>query len=210
MEVAYNIILLTATLASLIQYKKLDKASQYIVIFLAFTLCSELIASWAAHQFRQNNPVYNIANLIDYTLICLYFNNTIPSFKRKRIGLTFIITGAILYILNLAFLQSIYILNTNFLAFESTTIVGMCLYYFYDFLKSDTYLKRLPLQFWTTSLLLVFWSFTLFHWLVGFYLMYSKGDISDLPYYITMLVSTLTYLSFGILFFNYRKMSQVD
>lgn len=203
-------ILLFASIMSLIWLKKLDKASKYIALFLLFTFIVETAALWAAYKFRQNNPIYNIAHIIRFTLLSLFFNESIISFKKKKIGVYSIIWGISVALINLIFFQSLYILNTNFLAFESVTIVAMCLYYFYDFLLTDTYLKQLPIHFWFVSLLLIFWSFTLFHWLVGFYIMYAQNNMSDWTYNIIVVVNMLTYLSFGILFFNYRKMSKVD
>lgn len=203
-------ILLCASVVSLIQFKKLDKASRYIAVLISFTFLVESLALWAAYEFQQNNPIYNTANIIEFVLLTLYFNNSISSFKKRNVGYKIAAAGIIVALFNLFFIQDIFILNTNFLAVESLSIVGMCLYYFYDFLRGDTYLEKLPPQFWATSLLLIFWSFTLFHWLVGFYIMYTNSYVADWPYHIIMVVNALTYLSFGILFFNYRKMSQVD
>lgn len=204
------IIVAFATTIGLILFKKQDKASKYVTLYLLSVLATESISLWSAYQYQQNNPIYNIANIIDFILISLFFNYSISSFKKHNTGIKILLGGTFLAVINLLLLQSIYILNTNFLAFESVAIVGMCLYYFYDFLKSDTYITKLPIHFWISALLLIFWSFTLFHWLVGFYLMYTKSNMAEWPYHIITVVSALTYLSFGILFFNYRKMSQVD
>lgn len=203
-------ILLFASIMSLIWLKKLDKASKYISGLLCLTFATEALSLWAAYAFQQNNPIYNISNIISYILFCSYFNNIFRSSSMKSVMLTFGLVGVVLAITNIIFIQGLYILNTNFLAFESITIVWMSLYYYYDFLKSDTYLKKLPIHFWITSLILIFWSFALFHWLVGIYIMHLKSPSSDLPYNILLIVNMLTYLSFGILFFNYRKMSKVD
>lgn len=204
------VILLFASIMSLIWLKKLDKASKYITTLLCIAFTTEAVALWAAYEFQQNNPAYNISNIISFTVFCAYFNNIIGSFRARKATVIIGAIGVILAVANMIFIQGLYILNTNFLAFESITIVGMSLYYYYDFLKSDTYIKKLPIHFWITSLILIFWSFALFHWLVGVTIMYSKTDTADWPRKIISVVNMLTYLSFGILFFNYRKMSQVD
>lgn len=203
-------VLAIASIASLILIKSQDKASKLIsyIVYTAFII--ELTAVFAAYIFQQNNPVYNVYNIIQLILYTLYFNSIIPSFKKRGVATVIITIGCISSILNLLFLQDIYTLNTIFLSLESVIIVGMCLYYFYDFLLSDTYLKRLPIHFWFTSFILFYWSFTLFHWLVGFYLMYTNGVAAEWTYHIIMVVNAITYLSFGIIFFNYRKMSKVD
>lgn len=210
MSFAYRIILLIAAIASLIWFKKLDKASKYIAIIITLTLVIETIALSAAYLYEQNNPVYNIFNIADFILLCLYFNTIIKRFQTYKIGLIIASLGTIAAIVNLLFFQSLFLFNTNFLAFESILVVGMSLYYFYDFLQSDTFQKKLPIHFWFVSLLLIFWSFTLFHWLVGITIMYSEGPVADWPYTVNVISNMIIYLSFGILFFNYRKMSQVD
>ena len=204
--ITFRVILLIPALASLIQFKKLDKASKYIAALISLNFIVETSAAWGAFVYHQNNIIYNIHGPIDLLIICLYFNTVIESFNKNNTGIIIGVFGAVVAILNVLFIQDIFVLNTNFLALQSVLVVAMCLYYYYDFLLNDTFQKKLPIHFWFTSLLLIFWSFTLFHWLVGLNIA-NNGEIVSWPYTVIMIVISIIYLSFGLLFLNYKKLN---
>ncbi len=194
-----------ASTICLIRYKQLDKASKYLVLSICLFFLVEQIATWASVRYRQSNIVYNIHGPIDLLITSVYFNTIIESFRKKNVGIKIALVGFIFALINVLFFQNYKILNTYFLLLQSLLVVFMCLYYYYDFLKKDTYKKQLPIHFWFTAILFVYWSFTNFHWSIGLKLMYSKGSIAMWPNYIILFITTCSYLGFSVLFWNYNK-----
>lgn len=201
-----SVILLSA-LAGLIQYKKLDKASKAIVLLLTVTFITECLAIWAMFKYEQNNPIYNISSLIRFLITTYYFNNTIEHFRKKKIGIKVAALGSIVFICNTIFLQGLLDVNSFYLAFESITIAGCCLYYFYEYLSGDTYSNKLPVHFWFTSLLLIFWSFTFFYWLIAYALMFA--DAKNISWLSPILfgLNIFYYSGFAVIFLFYKKLS---
>lgn len=200
-------VILLAAICGLIQYKKLDKATKLLVWLLLVTFTTEALAVFSAYYFHNNNPVYNISSIIKFTITCLYFESIIPQFKTYKLGRKIALAGFTLSIFNTIFFQSLLEVNSYFLAFESITIVGLCLYYFYDYLSQETFTKKLPIHFWFTSLLLTFWSFTFFYWLIAYALMFSDSATISWLSWILFSFNIIYYGGFTIIFLFYKKLS---
>lgn len=207
-EVYIDIIIIFISLfISLVRYKILDKASKLLFVLILLTFLTEIIAYWSAYYFHNNNPVYNISSIVKFTITCLYFESIIPQFKTHKIGRKVAVAGLILSAFNTVFFQSFLDVNSYFLAFESITIIGLCLYYFYDYLSQDTFSNRLPIHFWFVALLLIFWSFTFFYWLIAYALLYTNAkSISWLPL-ILFSFNIIYYGGFAVIFLFYKKLS---
>lgn len=199
--------MLLATLIGFSKKKHLDKASKVILKLLSFTFIAELLTLWAKYAFKQNNPIYNVSTVAIYVYSCLYFGRVIPSFKKKSIGKKLAIFGVVFAILNTIFFQGIFEVNSFFLAFQSITMVGCSLYYFYEFLSGDTYTNKLPIHFWFTALFLIFWSFTFFYWLIAYALMYANAKNFSWLSWILFSFNIIYYGGFTIIFLFYKKLS---
>lgn len=200
-----GVTLLTSTLIGLIRFKELDKASKFLVLLVGLNFLAETTSAWGTHHYRQGNIPYNIHGPIDLFIIATYFSILIEDFHRKKLHIFIGCFGFTAAILNVAFLQSFKVLNTNFLGLQSVLVAFMCLYYYYDFLKKDSYSKNLPIHFWFTGLILIYWCVTLFQWVIGFSPAYANTEISVWTYYIIQGVNNIVYACFGILFFYYNK-----
>lgn len=201
-------VLFTASIASLIHFNKMDKASKYISLMIIISFLGELIATIVVIYFKKNNIIYNISNMLYFFTACLYFNTIIKSFKKNNIGLLIGIAGIVVSLLNILFIQGLHLANTNFWALESIIIVSFCLYYFYNLLLSDETDDKnikLPIYFWYNAILLTFWSFTFFYWLMGITIRTVYHDTTNWLKYLLFGINLITYTGFAVVFIRYKK-----
>lgn len=208
--IIYQSILLTGSIVGLIYYRRMDKASKIIVLFVSSTFISEAIATFFAVKYHNNIVVFHVYNPIQTVLLSLYFNFSIEKFNKKNIG--WIIAGfAVAFsIINSVFIQSIFkVFNSNVLIVESFLVISMCLYSFYDLLSGDDLGELFSnSRFWFTSLLLVFWSFTFCYWLI-WHALYKASSQNFLWLSIMIwTINLLCYSGFAIVFLSFRKMKK--
>lgn len=200
-------LLLLSVFRCLVLYKILDKASLILGIYLLATFITELLAAISIVVYKHNIVIYNIYSIVQYVLLCMYFTQIIDRLNKRQHRITIITIGIITYVINIILFQDARDTpSTNFLAFESITIVSMSLYYFYENLNIDNNSNNLNSHFWFNSILLIFWSFTLFYWLVGLTIYKSLGDKSILLNYMMWSINILTYTGFGLVFLFYKKL----
>jgi hypothetical protein len=210
--IIYQSILLTSSVTGLIYFKKMDKASRIIVLFIVSTFISEAIATFLAVKYHNNIFVFHIYSPIQILLLSLYFNFSIEKFHKKNIGW---IVGALIVcfsIINSLFIQNFSkAFNSNILIVGAFVIIAMCLYSFYDLLLGDDVVELLSIKrFWYTALLLTFWSFTFCYWLVWQALFQpTSGNIKWLSVMIWT-INVLCYSGFAIVFLSFRKMKKVE
>lgn len=209
--IIYQSILLTGSIVGLIYYRRMDKASKIIVLFVSSTFISEAIATFFAVKYHNNIVVFHVYNPIQTVLLSLYFNFSIEKFNKKNIG--WIIAGfAVAFsIINSVFIQSIFkVFNSNVLIVESFLVIGMCLYSFYDLLLGDELIEIFSYKrFWYTALLLTFWSFTFCYWLVWHALFESTANNIQWLGVMIWVINVLCYSGFAIVFLSFRKMKHV-
>lgn len=145
--------------------------------------------------------IYHVFNPIQFLIISLYFNESIPAFKRKNVGRYIGLIGVILSILNIYFLQPLHSSNYYFLVFESLIIVFMALYSFIEMFLNDNNDLIRNQHFWVSFILLSFWSITLTYW--AMHEIIDKRAIYLIKYigYILVSVNILTYLGLGVTLF---------
>lgn len=202
-------ILVFSFLCGAYRYKKLDDASKIFAILLGIASASEIIASIAAIKFHNNMPVYAIYSLIEFCIICLYFNNSIDVFIKKNVGVHIAFIGVLLGIANLRFIQGINTLNSYFLIFEGITIIGMALFSFFRLLIRHDMLRFTRYHhFWFAAILVFFWSVTFLNWSLYEYFNTNYKDHVSIINLSILLVNIITYISISCVFILYPKMQK--
>ncbi len=214
----YNIVntifyasLFCSFLICLYRYRQFDSATRTLSVLICCALIVECAADYLARVYHNNLPLYAIYGLVEYGIICLYFNKVIDVFKKWNIGVYIGILGILLGTANLLFLQGINSLTSYFLFFESVSIVGMSLFAFFRLLliRDDLILHRHP-HFWFISILLFFWSAMLFNWGLFDFINVHMQHAAWIINLALITVSAITYICFIFVFLFYPKMQQIN
>lgn len=201
----YLAVIAVALYCSLLAYRPNSNESKLLSLLLGITLCSETTTCILAVTIRNNLPVYHIFSPVQFLLIALYFNESIPAFKKNATGIWIGISGIILSVLNSACLQGFNQFNSNFLLFESISIIAMSLQMFYHLIRQDDILPFRSQHFWISLIFLLFWSITYTFW--GLNNAFDEKILYLIPILGSVLttVNILTYSALAIIFFLTRK-----
>ncbi|MEO6833611.1 MAG: hypothetical protein ABI378_13490 [Chitinophagaceae bacterium] len=164
---------------------------------MMLTLLVEPTAYFASQRWHNNMPIYNIFSPIELFLVSLYFNYAVTYLRRRNLGIIIGGAGIVLSILNTIFLQPIDTINSNFLLFESTTIIIYCLLALHQILLDEEHLPYRYAHFWITLCFLLFWSATFTGW--GFYALLLPTDKSIISLFDKILTTAnfIFYLGIG-------------
>lgn len=195
----------------LYNFKKIDKASKILCILLFAELLNESIAYYMAKKYHNNLAEYNIYSLIEFSMICWYFNNAIDVFHEKKIGTYIGIIGVIFGLINILFIQHIHVLNSYFLFVEGVFTIGMCLFAFFRLLLKQEELRifRYP-HFWFISIILFYWCITYLSWGLYDVLGIEFSQYISIISLLIWLVNIITYGGIGTIFLLYPKLQAGD
>ena len=206
----YYISLLFSAACCIARFKKVDAGSKVLAVLICCALVNEGAAAYLAHTYHSNLALYSVYSLLEFALLCLYFNSVIDIFIRTKFGILIGIFGLTLGILNWIFIQPINSFNYYFLLVEGLLVIGMSLFGFFRFLlKRDWLTLHSYHHFWFISILLFFWSITFLTW--GLY-DYINSQLKQSAFAINaslLMVSAITYSCFGFVFLLYPKMKKV-
>lgn len=205
----YFIILTTLVALCFLQRRYLKSADKRLAYLFCLTLLTETCADFAITWYRNNTFVYQVWSPIELLLICCYFNEAIPAFKKYNIGIIIGIAGFIAAILNVILFQPINTHNSFFLLFEGFAIISMCLISFYYLVLKDAEIVHNP-HFWFTTIFLFYWSSVFVYWGIYNFLLTSMKEYMKAATYMLWSINYLSYVSFSIVFVRYRKISQVN
>ena len=202
---------LFASICIIYRFKRLDTASKILSVLICCAFIDESAAYFLAKKYHNNLALYNIYSLIELGLLCFYFNKVIDVFGKRNIGIYIGITGIVLGIINLVFIQPINSFNSYFLLLEGLLVIGMCLFAFFRMLLKYDSLKLLKYHhFWFISILVFFWSITFLSW--GLY-DYINRELQQNAIKIDialLIVNTITYVCLGCVFLLYPKMKSIN
>lgn len=201
------LLLLAVLTIGLIQYKILDKASKIILTYVFITFITELGAYICTYYYNYNVIIYNAYSIVQFSLLISYFfsSGNIKSNNKKR--LIIIISGLFFYIINALLFQSLSnAVNSNFLAFESILITALSLNNLYKILDDESQTKAITTHFLFNSILLTFWSFTMFYWILGLTMYKVLSTASTWLSVMIVFINILTYTGFGLVFLFYKKL----
>lgn len=207
----YLILLVGVSILGFMQVKYFDSPTKVLLAYICITSISETAAFLLAINQKNNLWLYHIYGPMQLSLLCVFFNNTIASFKKHKIGFVILSVGIVYSIVNSIFVQQLSVFNTYFIVVESILIIGITLYYFYSFLNgAQVYKNHTTPHFWVACFFLLFWSFTFFRWLTAL-AMPQIIDNNIMAIQIMMWsINMITYTGFGIVFLYYRKLQPVE
>lgn len=207
----YFLSLLFTALCGIWRYKKLDTASKILSILICCALINEYAAYYLAIKYKNNLALYDIYSIIEFGILCLYFNKVIDVFIEKKIGIYIGIGGIIFGIMNLIFIQHLNSFNSYFLLFEGLSVIGMCLFAFFRMLLKYDSLKlyKYP-HFWFISIILFFWSITFLTWGLYEYITQQLRQSASNINTGLAIIGTITYCCLGCVFLLYPKMKNIN
>ena len=96
----YYSIILIAFVACLINFKKFDKPTRLLCIWVLLGCLTEFIAKFFAAYKGNNFPVYSVYSVTELIVIALYFSYSVMKIRKYHIGHVVIITGLLIWIVN--------------------------------------------------------------------------------------------------------------
>lgn len=203
---AYNFAVLLAVFCAVYRFKQVDTGTKYLCLFIWLGAVSESLGWAVALKYRNNMPVYAISSLVAYTVICMYFNSILSTFKRYSVGIWIAVAGLCWGIWIILKYQPLHVVNSNFLFYECLVIVSMALYSMYKQLMAADLRLSKETHYWGPSILLFYKCTALWNW--GFYDFFKERHADKVIYVhmVILLVNLLAYLSLSILLFFYPKM----
>jgi len=207
----YIPVLLFAALCSIYRYRIVDNGAKIISVLLLVDFITECIADISAYKFHTNLVIYNVHNLFEIFIICLYFNSSVDTFKKNNAAIYIALVAFICGILNLIFFQDLFTYNTNFLLLESFLTIVLSLYALYRLFINDEHLIILRNQhFWFAVMLLFFWCVTFMNWGMNEILNRKYPAFMGTPWFILWLVNIVYYLGTACVFIFYKKMHKAN
>lgn len=202
----YILLIAAGFTASMVNRKKLSKADTCISILLLITFISEMLNHFSQQLFHNNGMfIFHIFTPVEFLLICIYYNASIPNLRKRNIGLVLGCVGLLVAILNAVFLQRFSQLNSLMLLFEGFFTIALSLFALYNILLQEDVNFKKSAHFWISVFLLIYFAFTFMRWGVLYFGMRSNSGAMLLGY-LHWSINVLFYGSFFIVFINYRKL----
>lgn len=201
----YLFVITVTFIIGLFRYRQLDEVSQIIVIFVASGLLSEIIAiTIVAPYFKTKNPTYHFYNVVELSIITVYFLKTIKKYT-VSLSLFLICVASVLGLVNCILLQPIETMNSNFITVECFLIIGMSFYALYKMLVNDDINLKGYVHFYFWIVLLYYFSATFCYWSLIKILYKSHSIFYDVAEYMQIISNIVTYLGIGICIYRYPK-----
>ena len=200
--------LVIAVVIGTLRYRHFDAGTRILFYMVVVDMLAESIGTYAALKYRTNTIVYNISSVLDFFLLCMYFNDVIDVFYKRKIGLYMAGGACVLWISNLLFFQSMNVLGTNFLFVEGFVIIAISLFGLYRLLLHHDQLRLFKYHhFWFISMILLYWSLTFLNF--GFYQLIATASGITI-WLIILYANVLWYVGFTIVYLRYPKMQKGD
>ena len=203
----YIFLIAAGFTASFINRKKLSTADTCISILLLITFISEMLNHYSTLFFHNNGMfIFHVFTPIEFLLISIYYNNSIPGLRQKNIGIIIGLTGLVVAVMNAVFIQTTDQLNSLMLLFEGFFTIALSLFALYNILLKEEMDLKKSAHFWISVFLLIYFAFTFMRW--GVFYLYGTHSNSGalLLGYLHWGINVLFYGSFFIVFLNYRKL----
>lgn len=208
-----TVTLIAATLPcvmGLLRLRSLDLPSKIFLSLMVVGLATEILAAIAAKNLGNNMPVYNISNLVQVILICLYYNYAIAVFRKFRIGWYLGVFSVLVGLLNIAFLQPLDKHNTYYGGFQMILVVLLTMALIQNELQAAIYTYRIrwSVHFWFSFLLTNLAILGVFNFSLYDFLVKKLGNDMDAVNGIMVGISALFNTAFATVFFLYPKMNR--
>ena len=152
------VLMLAAWLISMLRYAQLNTAQRYLSVYFGTVMITEFFATVSGRALGDNLYIYNIANFLQLPMLCLYFNYSIQSLRKRRIGIWLAGLEVVLFALNLIYLEPITIFNKNPLLLHSVLMVFMGLSYLLELMGKEQTRRTQDIPgFWISIILTFYW-----------------------------------------------------
>jgi len=200
--IIYLLVISGAITSGLWYRKRQVKAMGFLTAFLIISFISELIAMFLSLMHGNNMIVYHVYAPVSLWLVGLYYQESITSFRKYKIGHLIGMMGLLVAILNVRFFQNLSAFNSNFILFFGLCIIGMCLYSFIYIINNEERKLTEIRLFWVSLIFLIFWCSTyLIFALVDILVLTAEPKGLTVVYTLLWLVNLLQYAGLGVLFF---------
>ena len=203
----YIFVLIVSSYLALRSYPGSGRSARILIIFVSVSCITEVAAFFAATYYRNNMLIYAVYGIVEFFLITSYFTGRIRLLKSGYIPPILLMSGVLLGVANIVWMQGWSRLNTNFLYFEAIVIIslslGYCLQTVWDY-EGDR-IPDLP-HFLFSVIIAGYWTVTVVCW--GFYNVFVRLLKEEIVYVNTgiLIVNILAYSAIGYLFYRYPKL----
>lgn len=199
--------ILACLLAGMRHFGKLDTPARIMSVLVGITLVSETIAYVAAKYYQNNLMVYAVFNVLQLTLLCLYFNYAIDLFKRFHIGVVAAVATIATGIFIARSLPHEAAFHSTFLMLEAFTIIVFSLFGLNSLLRRY---RVVPIgkspHFWFMLTWCTYWCLTGTAWSVYGYMSRNHPEYTSVLNFLLLILAMLTYVSMAFIFHQYPKM----
>lgn len=198
---------LLCVLAGTYRAHRMDKAGKVLVLYALSFLLTELSATFAGLIIKSNLEVYAVGTVMEFVLLMLYFNESVPSIRQKQIGIFLAIGGGGFGIVNNFFIQPPDAIPNHFLTVGALVTILLSLISLVGAIYHQPYnqILRRP-WFWVSVVFLSYWTITYFLWTLLAFAKVETGAFPNGLLVAVCLMNMFSGLSLAIIFFNYPKM----
>ncbi|HVW96693.1 MAG TPA: hypothetical protein VHA56_12055 [Mucilaginibacter sp.] len=205
------LLLVTAlpVLVGAFRFPLLNKSGKIFYGLCVFSLATESAAYYTAVQYHSNIMVYNVCNVGQMFLACLFFNQAIPGFRKRNIGMAIGILSVILGLLNFLYLQPVQEIADYFLLYQALVMIGLCIIGLLPALKLQYPDKNVQaVDFWFIVILGSYRTVTYFLFSVIKFYTWRSPDLALECTWGLYAASVLWSLGATVVFLNYPKLLQ--
>lgn len=189
-------------------YKILDQGAKLFLLFAVSSFVGELTAFFSAVYFKTNLPIYNFFNILNFTLVTLYFKYQVNLKNSKSVFNFIIVVNIVVWMITLFEIHSINSINSTFLGYQG--ILTMCLsVYLMEYIvfrqSRAVFDLRTSPHFLIAFLLLVYWCFSIMQWILYQFFTMSTYGFRHLEVSLTV-INMIINFCFALVFIKYPKM----
>lgn len=206
--VLYLVSLLSSALLVLSRFSSMDKPTRIVGILLITGLLNEVAADRIVRIWGNNQIPYFLYNFANLILTSLYFNYSVPAFRKKNAGYIIAIIGITSCMLSSFYNKGTRLPDQYYLYLESILITGMSLFSLLALLQGHNRLRlAMNPHFWISATILFNYTTTISSW--GLLDMVAPDNSEALASISIGLLSVnaITYAAFTLILFFYPKMS---
>jgi hypothetical protein len=204
----YDMVLLLSCICAICYFRKVDKATRTLCLWILTGGITELLAWYFAMKYKNNLPVYAFYSIVELSLIAFYFAYSVKFIRRHRLHFIFIAASTLMWLVNVRWLQPLNSINSNFIFIECLITVCLSLYALYRRLLIYNHSLIKKTHFWIPCILLLYCCGTLWNW--GFYDFFFKHypDRTVILSICILGMNILTYSAFTLILLFYSKMKR--
>lgn len=189
----------------LYQYRRLDKAMRIFSFHCGISLLTEILAYYTAIAYHNNIIVYTVYSIIDTAVFCIYFNYSIPYFRKRYIGgwlAIFTFYGGIGSLIYMD--KSVDMLYNYYLFYQGLIIIVMCAVAIRQQLGQSAYtLPDAMSHLMVAAIMMTFWALYFLAWWPYNYLIDQPGILQYISFEMLVILGCLMNAGISLVFIYY-------